>query len=541
MVFKRFFCKILVFILLLSTLSGCSNKNSAKNQIRKCNLESEPISLDPQICNDISGKIVISNIFEGLTKIDESGNVTLGVADSFESSGDFTEFTFHLKKDLYWGSKDKKPLLAKDFAFAIKRALNKSTNAPNAHLLYCIKNARKFNEGYSNESNLGIKILNDHTINFILEYSNKDFPRLMAETIAMPCNEEFFKNSSGQYGVEADKILGNGAFRLSKYGWDHYKTINLVRNENYKDANKVIPRGVTFFINKNPDNIVNSVKNKVYDFSFIPSEQLKEAEKEKLNILKTKENTFWGLVFNPENSLTANLNYKKAIVTSFNRGHILSVLKDVKDVILLKDLTNRQKLLFSSTEDKHDILGIDFDTLYSGDPLKYLDAAIKETKLKNISGITITCINNDTTRKLVSNMIENLNTRLNQHFNMLPISKDELISKANSKDYQIAVVPIKFDGNYLYDFLNSFKNSDQSSLIKITDSKYESYLKESLKGPLKNMKENIYKARNYILDNVIFYPLYAEPSYFLFSKNLHNLEFIKESGTVNFAKIEKVK
>lgn len=541
MTFKSFFCKILVFILFLFTLSGCSSKNSAKNQIIKCNLESEPISLDPQICNDISGKIVISNIFEGLTKIDESGNVTLGVADSFESSSDFTEFTFYLKKDLYWGSKDKKPLLAKDFAFAIKRALNKNTNAPNAHLLYCIKDARNFNEGHANESNLGIKILDDHTISFILEYSNKDFPRLMAETIAMPCNEEFFKNSSGQYGVEADKILGNGAFRLSKYGWDHFKTINLVRNENYKDANKVIPRGVTFFINKKPDNIVNSVKDKVYDFSFIPSEQLKEAEKEKLNILKTKENIFWGLVFNPENSLTNNLNFKKAIVTSFNREHILSALKDVKDVILLKNLTNRQKLFFSNAEDKHSILGIDFDTLYSGDSLKYLDAAIKETKLKNISGITITCINNDTTRKLVSNMIENLNTRLNQHFNMLPISKDELISKINSKDYQIAIAPIKFDGDYLYDFLNSFKNSDQSSLIKITDPKYESYLKESLKGPFKNMKENIYKARNYILDNVIFYPLYSEPSYFLFSKNLHNVKFIKKSGTVNFAKVEKIK
>ena len=134
MISKSFFCKILVFILPLFLLVSCSGKNSIKNQIINCNLESEPITLDPQVCNDTSGKIIISNIFEGLTKLDESGNVKLGVADSFKNNDNFTEFTFCLKKNIYWSCKDKKQLLAKDFEFAIKRALSKGTNSPNAHL-----------------------------------------------------------------------------------------------------------------------------------------------------------------------------------------------------------------------------------------------------------------------------------------------------------------------------------------------------------------------------------------------------------------------
>ena len=541
MISKSFFCKILVFILPLFLLVSCSGKNSIKNQIVNCNLESEPITLDPQVCNDTSGKIIISNIFEGLTKLDESGNVKLGVADSFKNNDNFTEFTFCLKKNIYWSCKDKKQLLAKDFEFAIKRALSKGTNSPNAHLLYCIKNAKKFNEGNLKDDGLGLKVIDDYTIKFTLEYSNKEFLKLMSEPVAMPCNEDFFKNSSGQYGVEADKILGNGAFRLSKHGWEHFKTINLVRNENYRDVKNVIPRGVTFFINKNSDNIIKSIKDKVFDISFIPSEKIKEAEKENLKILKTKENIFWGLVFNPENLLTANLNFRKSIVTSFNREYIFSALKEDKNLTPLKDLTNCKKLFFINTENNKDIPNIDFSSLYSGNPIEYLDNAIKESKIKNISGLTITCINNDVTKKLVSNMIQELNNKLNRHFNMLPVSKDELISRVNSKDYQSAIIPIKCDSNYLYDFLNLFKQGEQSSLVKINDPKYESYLKESLNSHLKNTQENVLKARNYIIHNIVFYPLYAESSYFLYSKNLNNIEFIKENGTINFSKAEKTK
>lgn len=543
MYIKKFFCCLLLFIVpLLFMFTGCKNsKNSPKNQVINCNLESEPVSLDPQVCGDNSSKIVIKHLFEGLTKVDESGNVTLGVADSFENNEDFTEYTFKLKKDIYWSGEGKKAVTAKDFEFAIRRALSKETNSPAAHMLFCIKNAKKINEGTLGSENLGVKTPDDYTIKFSLEYPNKDFLKIMFLPIAMPCNEEFFKNSSGQYGVEADKILCNGKFKIKKYGWEHFKFINLVRNENYREVNKIIPKGITFFINKDVQEIVKSIKDKNLDFSFIKGDQLEEAEKENLNIFKTKCSIFWGLIFNPENVIINNLNFRKSIVSSFKRDYILSALNEDHDLLPLKDLIDG-KLLFNGESASAHISPVDFNAVYSSkEPPEYLDFAIKESKARNINGLTITCVNNKITKKLVSNMIENLNSSLNRHFNMNPVSSDELVSKVNSKDFEIAIVPVKCSSEYLYDFFNLFRLKNSSGLVRINDPEYKKYLGSSLGSSRESCVQNLIKVRDYLINNVIFYPLYSEPSYFVSSKNLYNVNFCKDDGTVDFAKVEKIK
>lgn len=52
-------------------LSGCrKSKDAPENQTIKYNLDNEPRTLDPQVCNDASSNIVIINIFEGLVRID---------------------------------------------------------------------------------------------------------------------------------------------------------------------------------------------------------------------------------------------------------------------------------------------------------------------------------------------------------------------------------------------------------------------------------------------------------------------------------------
>lgn len=67
---KIFLAGFLVLSLMLF-MCGCSDDGVKSELIIKYNIESEPITLDPQIANDSSSRLVILNIFEGLMRLDE--------------------------------------------------------------------------------------------------------------------------------------------------------------------------------------------------------------------------------------------------------------------------------------------------------------------------------------------------------------------------------------------------------------------------------------------------------------------------------------
>ena len=519
------------------TLSGCYSKKSLpENQIIKCGILKEPQSLDPQIVCDYSSRVVIENLFEGLLKIGENGEILPGVAYSFENNENFTEFTFYLRKDAFWSNKEKDPVLAKDFVFAIKRALKKETNAPYAYLLYCIKNAVKYRENAIKEEYLGIKALDDYTLKFTLETSNKDFLKILAEPVAMPCNEEFFNMSAGQYGMESSKILSNGPFKM-KSNQDHFCVINLVRNENYRSKNKIIPRGITFTVNKTKDPI-EAIKNKDLDISLIDKESVDSLG---INFFENGKKVYWGIVFNEKNKITSNLNFKKSILASLNRNHILSCLKESKKFKILDNMFENKilpnfKVLgksFSTT---------DFENLYSENATFFFDLFFKETKIKKFSSAAITCLDEEIPRKIVCNIIENLNKNLGYHFNMIPLSKEELFSKVSNDEYEIAIVPFLCESEFALDILRSFKEDISfNKLVKINNKDFDAYIESAYSKDSKETEKNVLNVQNYLIENALFYPLYEETLYFAVSKKIRNLKIHKNNRTIDFTAIEKRK
>ena len=130
---KKIVAMLLIFIMCFSFSACHSSKPSI--QAIKYNLDAEPKTLDPQVANDFSSNTVILNIFEGLTRIGENNEVLPGVASSWTNNEDFTSFTFNLQQGLTWADKNKTPLTANDFEFAIKRVLDPKTNSPLVHTL----------------------------------------------------------------------------------------------------------------------------------------------------------------------------------------------------------------------------------------------------------------------------------------------------------------------------------------------------------------------------------------------------------------------
>ena len=126
---KRFAAMFLCVILLLSFAACEQDEPSNANKSFQYHLAAEPETLDPQIAADESGIILIQALFEGLTRLDADGNAVPGVAESWTSNADFTQFTFQLREDAVWNDDDNTPVTADDFVYAFQRALDPATNS----------------------------------------------------------------------------------------------------------------------------------------------------------------------------------------------------------------------------------------------------------------------------------------------------------------------------------------------------------------------------------------------------------------------------
>ncbi len=534
---KKILLSIISFILVMN-LSGCKkNRDLPENQTIKYNIDNEPRTLDPQICNDSAANMVVMNIFEGLTRLDENGNVYPGVALSWETSSNGLLYTFHLRKDAYWSNKEKTPVTAHDFVFGLKRLFDKYTSSPKAYTLFCIKNAKKINIDGADVNSLGVAAIDDYTLSIELEYPIDNFLSILATSPAMPCNQIFFEKANGQYGLEPSTILGNGAFKVkAKYGWDHYNTLNLISNENYKGENKPVPAGISFTIGKEMSDVVSLIKDSTVDAAFLPMEEIEKAQSEGLPMRSFKD-TVWGLTFNTKDDTFSSLNIRLGFLKALNREHILSSIPEnceiANEIVLDGLIANGQNF--------RDVAGRNLCLKGDSSAKPLLDSGVSKLKAKKLPTITIICLDTPIVKTIVSNILENLNANLGYYFNMEPLSRSALMTRVTSSNYQIAFVPIETESNSAFDFLNIFKSNNNKNVANLSSPEYDKLLNSYLSSSANNSISYLISAEKFLNDNAIFYPMYLQNRYFAHSSKLSNLIVHKYNQGIDFFFATKTK
>ena len=534
---KKLLCYIFIFCSIFS-LCGCGEKNKPENQILKYNLDYEPATLDPQVAGGSPANTVIVNTFEGLTKINEDDSITGGVAASWDTNENFTEYTFHLRDNAYWSDDSKTPVTAQDFLYAIQRAINPSTNSPNAKNLFCIKNAKAINLKQKSIEALGIKVPDSNTIIFSLENETRDLPRILTLPVAMPCNKDFFEKCNGQYGMESKNILYNGPFKIkNKYGWDHYNAIHLVRNSNYHGTTPAISAGISFTIGQNSDNIVDLIKNESLDAGKISSTKISNAETNKMKITSF-DNSIYGLTFNCSDSVFSNINIRKAFLTSINKDYLFSNISE-NNIEKANDIIPDYFKVNNSTY--RDIAGNSLFLKENDNPKSFLTKGLSELKLKSLPEVSILCKDDSTTKAMVSSMIEMFNNKLGYYFNMEPVSKETLSSKIKSGSYQLAVSSILLENDSAFDLIETFKSDNDKNIANLKNTEFDKLLTQFGNQDISKAISSLVSAEKFLNDCAIFYPLYTEKSYYVCAKNISGIKFYPYNRGVNFTLAKKSK
>jgi peptide/nickel transport system substrate-binding protein len=169
-------------------------------------------------------------ILEGLYGYDQKLNVVPKIAESATPNQDNTVWTFKLRKDKKWSNGD--PVTAKDFYASWMRNLSPELKDAPLWVGFAgqVKNSYAYKAGAVKAEDVGIKVLDDYTIQVTLTQPNAALINLMPVTNSMPINEKVLKAHPNDFW-DPKNATYNGPFIVSK--WVSGADTTLTRNPKY--------------------------------------------------------------------------------------------------------------------------------------------------------------------------------------------------------------------------------------------------------------------------------------------------------------------
>ncbi|MDO4265991.1 MAG: ABC transporter substrate-binding protein [Eubacteriales bacterium] len=295
-------------------------------------LMSDPSTLDISKGNDNYGWNILINTMEPLTRMDEQDGQNVRIpagAESWESNEDGSVWTFHLR-DNKWS--DGQAVTASDYVYGIQRTLDPASGSLNGYLITCIKNGAAVNSGDMDPSELGVKAVDDKTLEITLENPTPYFLSLTDTRALLPQRQDLIEQYGDSYGADADKYIGNGPFKLDT--WTHNSELVLVKNENYYDQENVYLDKVVFKILTDESAIFNSFDNGSLDAVSTGTREWMDRFDQKNGVSRVDydNSTIRYHFFNTKDALFQNENIRKAFSAAIDR-------EDVNQTIYFGNMT----------------------------------------------------------------------------------------------------------------------------------------------------------------------------------------------------------
>ncbi len=199
-------------------------------------LNNEPDTIDPTVTNNSFATPFLVNCFEGLVTYNEDGEVVPGNAESWEANDDLTVYTFKLRDG---------DLTAKDYVYSALRVLTPATAGQYVNMISdYVVNAEEFYNGEKSAEEVGIKAVDDTTLEFTLKESCPFFVDLVSMWVYFPVQEATIEKNGDKWTTSADSYIGNGPFKVTEM--KEKESFVLEKNENYWDAENVTLEKLTY-------------------------------------------------------------------------------------------------------------------------------------------------------------------------------------------------------------------------------------------------------------------------------------------------------
>ncbi len=233
--------------------------------------DADPETLDPHKTSTVYEAQILRDISEGLVIHDAAAKVVPGVAEKHELSDDGRVYRFILRADAKWSNGD--PVKASDFVFSFRRIMNPETGAKYANLLYPILNAEKVNKGEGKVEELGVRAVDDRTLEITLERPTPYFLELLTHQSALPVHPASVEKHGTSF-TRPENYVTNGAYVLKE--WVPNSHIRLDKNPHFHAAGTVKIDTVIHYPNKDLAAAARRfMAGELHSTSDIPADQTK--------------------------------------------------------------------------------------------------------------------------------------------------------------------------------------------------------------------------------------------------------------------------
>ncbi|MBQ8992723.1 MAG: peptide ABC transporter substrate-binding protein [Turicibacter sp.] len=318
---------LMIFVFSIVTLTACSgDSGSSSEKILKVAKDTELASMDQHIATDGLSFEVIAATIEGLYTSDADGNAIPAIAKSYDVSEDGLVYTFHLREDAKWSNGEH--VTANDFVYAWRRLVDPNTASEYAFIMDVagVKNAASVNAGETSLEELGVKAVDDYTLEVTLALPVPFFLQLMTFPSFFPMNEAFVTEKGADYAQSPEGLLANGPFKMTE--WTQGHSFKVEKNDSYYDKDNVNIDGIEYKIMKDAQTAALEFESGNLDVVRLTGE-IVDLYKENEAFTLIHEGYLWYIAPNEEVEELQNVNLRQALGRAVNKEQLTeTVLND---------------------------------------------------------------------------------------------------------------------------------------------------------------------------------------------------------------------
>ena len=284
----------------------------------------EPTSLNTLLATYAYDFTPINAMIECLYRDDENDVPQPAGAETVDISDDKLVYTFHLREDATWSNGD--PVVATDYEFAWQQALNPEVASDYAYMLYFIHNAEPYFNGEVEWSEVGVKVIDDYTLEVTLDNPLPYATDLFAFPTLAPINQKFYEEvGADKYATDAEYFCCNGMYELTE--WSHNSQIVFQKREDYWNADAVGPDEIVYKIITDSQAGLNSYLSREIDYTDLDSgEVVQQAEAAGFEVGVKPARSSYYLIVNTEDEFMSNQNLRLALAYAVDKQALIDTV-----------------------------------------------------------------------------------------------------------------------------------------------------------------------------------------------------------------------
>lgn len=486
-------------------------------------LRTEPAEMNSVLTTDVPSSDLLRMTMSGLYYLDENDQPVADLAENTQVSEDGRTYTMTLRQDAKWTNGE--PVTAHDFVFSFQLMCNKETASAYAFIMTDnLQNGTEVYDGTMDPSELGVKALDDYTLEVTFKNPIPYAEHLLAFSSYYPINQKAYEEiGADNYGNDMDSLVTNGAYKITE--WVHNDHVTLTANEDFYDPDRCAVKNLKFVMLNDTNARMNAFQAGQVDCVNLTGDQIAQAEQLGITVKNYVDNGNWYFQFNTQHTDVGlgNANIRRALGMAIDVQSLCdNILKDgsVPATGLVPTTiagANGQKY----REAAGDFVGYDPEAAKAA-----FEQGLQETGLtaEDVK-LSLLCDDSDASQKVAQFFQAQWSENLGINVEITPQQFKSRLDSMDSGDFDIVFAGWAPDYNDAMTYLDMFMKENGNNYGKYDNPEYDSLLTQAMtEQDAAKRQELLAQAEELVTStDAAVYPVYFSSCSYAVSDKVENM------------------